>query len=374
MLYPKGKQEGGGLITYLENTSRAMADLGHDVTIVTSGPRGRTYYEGKVRVAQAGQVPTLLSFRQILDPTYLFRRIGYMVNATRYILKNSFDIVEAADGGFEHFFLLFFKRCPVVVRMHGSVSFKSFAWRPNGIARLIEYFEKSCLMKSDGISVPNKSFWEYAKEVNKISHRRVEVIPYGIFLGSSGAAIDVRNRYGLQGKKIVLYCGFLEWRKGTDILLNLAQKYTYRNDLVFVLLGEAYCEYGKIEKLKNVLYLGHRSSDEVFSFYAACDLFFMPSRLESGPINVLEAMACGKPILGSNAVGIKDEVEDGVNGLLFDLNNEEDLRVKFEKMIDDPALLGKFGRESLRLADKYEIHRVARLAEKFYQEVVSGQR
>ena len=59
MLYSKGKEEGGGLVTYLENISKAMADLGHDVTVVTSGPKNGMYYQGNVRVAQVGDVETL---------------------------------------------------------------------------------------------------------------------------------------------------------------------------------------------------------------------------------------------------------------------------------------------------------------------------
>ena len=347
-----------------------MANLGHDVTMVTSGAKNKRYYEGNVRVVQVGEVEALSKKYKIFNPLYVFRRISYMLKAAQYILENSFDIVESADGGFEHLFLLFFRRSPLVVRLHGTVAFRSSVRLPGFVSWFVKFFERFCLLKSDGIIAPTRSYWKYSRNLYKISHRKVSVIPNGIHMNRSCMAVDVRQKYNLQNRKIVLYCATLEWRKGFDILLRLAERFRYRNDLAFVVLGKMNSKYDCLEESKSILYLGHRPSDEVFAFYQACDLFFTPSRLEAGPLNVIEAIACGKHILGSNAVGVKDEIEDGRNGLLFDINDENDLFSKFERMIDAPELLERFSNESLSLKSKYEIYHIAKLMEVFYQEII----
>ena len=370
-LYSKGRQE-GGIVTYMENVSKAMADRGHDVVIVTSGPKGKVSFEGSVKIVSVGKIETFKNGWQVVSPPYLFRRIMYMLRAASYIRKYSFDVVESTDGGFEHLFLTYRKNCPVVVRANGLASFRAYVGLPKIVSRFVQMLEGLCLLRSDGIISPTRSYWDYLSGVYKIKNPHIAIIPNGIRIAPARAIIDVRKNYGLQAKKVILYCGTLEQRKGFDILLRLAQRLSCRDDIVFVVLGKKHHDYKEIEGCKNILYLGHRASDEVFSFYKACDLFITLSRLEAGPLNVIESIVCGKPILGSNVVGVKDEVEDGKNGLLFDIGNEDDLYVKFNRMIDDPELLENFGKESRRLAEKYDIHNVAQQMEKFYREVISA--
>ena len=80
-------------------------------------------------------------------------------------------------------------------------------------------------------------------------------------------------------------------------------------------------------------------------------------------------MSFGKPILAASATGLRDLVSDGGNGFLFDVDDSAALSKKFDVLIEPADLLEQFGRESKKLASKYEMSRVARATERFYRQV-----
>ena len=70
-----------------------------------------------------------------------------------------------------------------------------------------------------------------------------------------------------------------------------------------------------------------------------------PSLNEGMPNTVLEAMACGLPVIASNIPGNVDVVKDGVTGYLFDLGNPEQLRERIARLICSPELAKNLGRK-----------------------------
>jgi phosphatidylinositol alpha-1,6-mannosyltransferase len=87
------------------------------------------------------------------------------------------------------------------------------------------------------------------------------------------------------------------------------------------------------------------------SYYAACDVFVLPSTKEGFGIVFLEAMAHAKPCIGARAGGIPEVVRDGVTGLLVDASDlPRSLPSAILRLLSDPALartMGERGREEL---------------------------
>jgi glycosyltransferase involved in cell wall biosynthesis len=78
------------------------------------------------------------------------------------------------------------------------------------------------------------------------------------------------------------------------------------------------------------------------------DLFIHPSVSNEDLPNVIsEAMALGKPIIGSRLAGIPEQIEDGVTGLLFEPGADEELASKIELLIRDEKMRQTFGLASV---------------------------
>jgi len=100
--------------------------------------------------------------------------------------------------------------------------------------------------------------------------------------------------------------------------------------------------------------------------YNASDIFVLPSIAELEGMAVLEAMACGKPIIIANSKESASRffVED--NGFLFETLNHKDLAEQVLKLITDADLRRKMGKVSLEKVKNYDINKSVELLEEVY--------
>jgi len=124
-------------------------------------------------------------------------------------------------------------------------------------------------------------------------------------------------------KKIVLYLGRIENQiKRVDSILDVANILRTEKDILFIIAGTGtYLDKLKEriinEKLDNVKCIGFVPEQELNAVYNACDLFIDRSLDEpSGSLTMVEAMACGKPVIASNSGGHKEIITN--NGVLID--------------------------------------------------------
>src|SRR5204862_246300 len=90
------------------------------------------------------------------------------------------------------------------------------------------------------------------------------------------------------------------------------------------------------------------ASLDVASWYRSIDVFVLPSTNESFSNSLMEAMACGCAVIGSNVGGNPELVRDDHNGLLFEAGNTVDLARQLGRLIDDRALRERLAASAVR--------------------------
>ena len=147
-------------------------------------------------------------------------------------------------------------------------------------------------------------------------------------------------------KPIILFVGNIIKRKNVDLLIEAKKQLKTKANLVIVGDGPLLEQLkNKAEKeyfdgnLDNVYFTGSRR--DVEDIIPSCDLLVLPSFTESFGLVLIEALACGKPVIGSNVGGIKEIITEDV-GLLIDPNDSTDLANAIDKILSDDELMERF--------------------------------
>lgn len=198
----------------------------------------------------------------------------------------------------------------------------------------------------------SKESYDFSKRVFKIKDRDISIIHHGV---SERYASPIpkeeqnklKSKYGIAEKKVVLgFVGSISLRKGSDILvkaLKNVNKQTSENIHFIFLGGNSYTkEYKWLKELITDADISNFVTMVPFEdpkpFYDIFDIFVLPSRMESFPLATLEAMMSNCCVVRSNTEGAYEQIEDGVNGLLFSNENDIELTKCLEKVINNKKL------------------------------------
>jgi glycosyltransferase involved in cell wall biosynthesis len=120
---------------------------------------------------------------------------------------------------------------------------------------------------------------------------------------------------------------------------------------------------------EDVLFLGRHASVE--DLLACADLFLLPSASESFGLAALEAMACGSPVIASNAGGLPEVVEDGVSGYLLPVGATDAMAEAGIRILKDDTLRRSMGAAARRIAvEKFSADAIVPQYERLYERVL----
>lgn len=110
--------------------------------------------------------------------------------------------------------------------------------------------------------------------------------------------------------------------------------------------------------------------DPVESLLGVSDLLLLPSETESFGLAALEALACGVPVMSSDAGGLPELIEDGRGGILVSENGQAQGIERAVALLSDPSKLEQFRQASIRRASDFSLDRVLPLYEALYRKVL----
>jgi glycosyltransferase involved in cell wall biosynthesis len=212
---------------------------------------------------------------------------------------------------------------------------------------------------------------EHMKDaMQAIYSRDIIVVPNGINLNENAE----REAEGGNPGKRVLFVGRLHPVKGVQYLLG-AMKMVHQElpEAKLILVGDGE-EREHLENLTDSLgirgcveFAGRVPHDRVQDYMNRAEVFVLPSLSEGFPVTILEAMACGLPVVATRVGGIPDIIEDGTNGYLVDARDQEQIAEALLRVLQDKMLQKIMSNNNRKSAEKYRWDTVAATLEGVYQ-------
>lgn len=243
-------------------------------------------------------------------------------------------------------------RAKVVLHWHSDII------KQKHLLKLYRPMQNWLLRRADSIIVTSPNYLEGSEQLEGFKHKAV-VIPIGIDASELTPQPDlvgkIRREY--QGRTIVFALGRLTRYKGFEYLIEAARSL---QDCV-VLLGGKGEEQARLEGLierygvrDHVRMLGGIPHTELASYYAAADIFCLPSYTKNEAFGVvqLEAMTFGKPVVSTNIAGsgVPWVNAHEVSGLICPPSSVSALAAAIQRLADDPELRQRLGAQAYQRA------------------------
>jgi len=344
---------------FLIPTMNAQKALGHEVFICAQeSPQAD-------QLRKAGFEVFTHRMPRNLNPVRAFQAIW---NTWRVLTERRIDVVicHTSLGAVVGRIAAWFARTPrVVYFVHGLACGPAqgpLSWQ-------VRYrVEKVLGSWTDAIVVMNDYDERLAKRapLARSADRVYRISSMGVDLGrfSMDGFAQIRDAVGRDlgigpHQKFVLCTARLIPEKGVVEFVEAAKRIvSLRSDIVFALAGTG----PLFEPLKRsvegaglqdrIRVLGWR--DDVPELMKAADIFVLPSYFMEGlPVSIIEAMACGKPVVSTHHKGCEDAVVDGETGLLVPVKQVEPLVDRIVELLDDGALRARMGQAGRRRVEEH---------------------
>jgi glycosyltransferase involved in cell wall biosynthesis len=273
--------------------------------------------------------------------------------------------------------------CPV--RSVVTVLDLAFMRYPETFPRLqreyLEFATKRAVRKANAVITISENTRRDVVETFGVPESRVFTTPLGVdesFVPASSTSIEeIRRRYGIQ-ETSVLYVGTLEPRKNIPTLVGAFSR--VRKELgpacQLVLAGGKGWFYQEVFRLienlglsDSVRFVGYVPREDLPALFGAASLFVYPSLYEGFGLPPLEAMACGCPVIVSDAASLPEVCGDAA--LYCDPHSPEDIADKITSLMSDDALRGKLRQAGFERAAMYTWDNCARLTVKVLEEALA---
>jgi len=258
---------------------------------------------------------------------------------------------------------------PSIVHVHGVIGQKNI---------LINYAQKIFLVVFSKIIFKETNLFicltpKDAYEICKYGcdPNKIRVIPNGVDVKKFKPNNKIHTEYIYWGGRFVP-------EKGLKYLIEAIKlvKRT-KSDIRLLMAGDGpllpkiHKMINKYHLMDDVKFLGKMPLEKIPLLINSSSMCVLPSLKEGMPFALLEAMACGKPVIGSNISGIRDIINNGENGLLITPGDSKELASAILKLLEDKDLGQVLGRNARQLMiEKYSLNNIVNQIEQIYNELI----
>lgn len=219
----------------------------------------------------------------------------------------------------------------------------------------------------------------------KNKHKFLE-LPFGVprRYSPTDKDADLLQKYNIgKNEPVVLFVGSLDsahYFKGVDYLIRALPLVNDKNVKILIVgAGNLRPDFEKLatelQVAARVIFAGYVRDEDLPKHYNLADFFCLAStdKSEAFGIVLLEAMACGKPLIASNLKGVRAVVDQGINGLLVEPKNSIDIANKINYLVENPSIARSFGERGVAsVEEKYRWSKIVTKLVDVYKKLSPG--
>lgn len=333
----------GGAEAYIHELAKVWVHDGHHVTVFCGDDRrnGRNEVVDGVQIVRRGGFYTV----------YIWAFLYYILR-----FRKRYDVVIDCENGIP-FFTSLYVRVPtflLIHHVHQEVFRKHLRFPLSALAIFLESQVMPRLYRTTPIVTISESSREEIIRRNFADSSRVHIVYPGINL--SQYARSTKTTY-----PSLLYLGRLKNYKRVDHAIRAFASISAKfKDAKLTVAGEGDAMRNLKELVLHlnlsdrVSFLGKVTDEEKIALLGSHWLMIQPSSIEGWGITVIEANACGTPVIASAVQGLRDSVRDGRTGVLFQPGNVRDLSLKIDMLLSDTDTRVKLEHHALLWAQGFD--------------------
>jgi N-acetyl-alpha-D-glucosaminyl L-malate synthase BshA len=379
------KYEGDYYGSFVFDEAKALVNKGFEVHIVTPYNEGAVYEEimegihiHRFKWLNPNPFKALVHFKGFKDNLRLVTYIiSLFFNLLWIMRKYNNDIIHAhstVPTGLVGVIVAKIIRKPVFVTSHG-MDINNF--ENNSIFKKLITFSLNNCNKAIAVSEDLAKKMIYLK----INQKNITVLRNAVDTNRFKPlkSKELRKYYKIKDNEIlILFVGYLDTFKGIFELINAFYEINKKStNFKLMMVGEGPKDdelkriISQLHLEKYVIFTGKIFPTNIHKYYQAADIFVLPSYSEGLPLSILEAMACGLPIVTTNVGGIPEVVKNGENGFIIPSKNRQLLAQKLEIIAYNLDLRKKFGFKSTEIIIKeFSIEKKVEELAKLYEELI----
>jgi len=263
----------------------------------------------------------------------------------------------------------------VVYTAHGFHFYKGASVK----SKLLWYnVEKHYAKKTDVLITINREDYETAKSKFKTNVKYIHGVGVNekrFTLVTETEKEEIRQKYGLTGKRVLLCTGELNDNKNQKTVISAFAKLCEKHsDLVLLLAGNGKNKEA-LESLIKELGLEEKAiltgyEPKIEKLVSSADLVLSASIREGLGLNVIEGMVCGLPAVVSDNRGHRDLIENGVNGYRVNPYSPEEFFEKADEILSNGDIYKKFSEETLKKVKPFTTDCVIEELKNIYDELI----
>ena len=294
--------------------------------------------------------------------------IKYLLALKKFVKENKIDLIHShgKGAGIYSRILGLITKVKVIHTFHGL-----HIGEYNSVQRFLYIsIEKILGLFTHTIINVSKSENELIAGFRIAKKSKLILIENGVVIPENKVDVKVFN----QSPKTVISFTRFDYAKNTELVIPILVKLREKEKLLdfkFILLGSGPDE----EKIKTLAYKNKISENLIFAgsvtetspYLLNAFCYISTSRWEGMPLGVLEAFACGLPVIATNVAGNKDVIDNQINGLLYDVNNPNGAAELLINLSLNNALWDRISQNARARAEKfYSVQRMAAETKQLY--------